>query len=348
MPGYRLLPYVEGFVETAVVSVPRVYTRLNGRDYLGSARARMGIARNQYKVNPGLYCVGNPSSASPVLVTANYKLSFDSLRKELAAIDAWILVVDTRGINVWCAAGKKTFSAEEIALQVERAQLAEIVSHNELILPQFSAPGVSAHTLKKKCGFKGVFGPIRAEDIPHYLQNGRKVDESMRKVTFTFLERAILIPVELALGWRIILFVLLGLFVLSGIGKEVFSFHASMTRGLMIDGATILAVLAGAVLVPLFLPWLPGRQFWLKGFWVGIMAGLVSIFTFAAPATGLEKTSLVMLVIAISSYVGMNFTGATPFTSLSGVEWEMRKGLAVQIGGAFVAIILWIAAPFVT
>ncbi len=307
----------------------------------------MGIARNQYKVNPGLYCVGNPASTSPVLVTANYKLSFDSLRKELADINAWILVVDTRGINVWCAAGKKTFSAEEIALQVERAQLAEVVSHKELILPQFSAPGVASHTLKKKCGFKGVFGPIRAEDIPHYLQNGMKVDESMRKVTFTFLERAILIPVELALGWKIILSVLLGLFMLSGIGKEVFSFQASMTRGLIIDGATILAVLAGAVLVPLLLPWLPGRQFWLKGLWVGVLAGLTAILTFGASVTGLEKTGIMMLMIAISSYVGMNFTGATPFTSLSGVKWEMRKGLAVQIGGAFIGIAFWIAAPFV-
>lgn len=348
MPGYRLLPYVDGFVETTVGSVPRVNTRLDGRDNLGTVRARMGIARNQYKVNPGLYCVGNPSSTSPVLVTANYKLSFDCLRKELVEINAWILVVDTRGINVWCAAGKKTFSAEEIGLQVERAQLAKIVSHNELILPQFSAPGVSVHTLKKKCGFKGIFGPLRAEDIPHYLQNDRKVDESMRKVTFTFLERAILIPVELALGWRIILSVLLGLFILSGFGKDIFSFQASMTRGLIIDGATILAVLAGAVLVPLFLPWLPGRQFWLKGLWVGILAGLAAILTFGAPATGLEKTGIMMLMIAISSYVGMNFTGATPFTSLSGVEWEMRKGLAVQIGGAFIGIVLWIAAPFVT
>ncbi len=310
-------------------------------------RARMGIARNQYKVNPGLYCVGNPTATSPVLVTANYKLSFDSLRKELADVDAWILVADTRGINVWCAAGKKTFSAEEIAMQVQRMKLDTIVSHKELILPQFSAPGVAAHTLKKLCGFRGKFGPVRAEDIPYYLKNDKQLDESMRKVTFTFVERAILIPVELALGWRIIVSVLLALFVLSGIGKEFFSVQASITRGLMIDGATILAVLAGAVMVPLFLPWLPGRQFWLKGVLVGTLVGLVAIYTFAASATGLEKTGLMLLMIAISSYVGMNFTGATPFTSLSGVELEMRKGLAVQIGGAFIAIVLWIAAPFV-
>ncbi|MBT8353726.1 MAG: hypothetical protein KJO60_04325 [Desulfofustis sp.] len=69
----------------------------------------MGIARTTYKVNPGLYCVGTPSEDSPVLVTANYKLSFDTLRFNLQGEDLWILVVDTRGINVWCAAGRGHF-----------------------------------------------------------------------------------------------------------------------------------------------------------------------------------------------------------------------------------------------
>ena len=56
-----------------------------------------------------------------MLVTANYKLSFDSLRFALATIDAWLLVTDTRGINVWCAAGKGTFSASEVCEVVRRS-----------------------------------------------------------------------------------------------------------------------------------------------------------------------------------------------------------------------------------
>ncbi|HQL32652.1 MAG TPA: hypothetical protein PK969_05305, partial [Treponemataceae bacterium] len=68
---------------------------------------RLGIGRNKASVTPGLYFIGSPGAASPVLVSANYRLSFDALRKELSGIDAWILVVDTRGVNVWCAAGKE-------------------------------------------------------------------------------------------------------------------------------------------------------------------------------------------------------------------------------------------------
>ena len=184
--------------------MPQVKTALGFRDHLGSARARAGVARNQYKVNPGLYCTGAPGSESPVFVTANYKLSFDSLRRELAGLDAWILVVDTRGINVWCAAGKGTFSDDEIALQVKRTGLARIVSHRELILPQFAATGVAAYKLKKKCGFIGIFGPLRAKDIRNFIRNNKQADETMRAVTFTFAERLVLVPVEILLIWKIV------------------------------------------------------------------------------------------------------------------------------------------------
>jgi len=315
-------------------------------DHLGTVRARTGIARNQYKVNSGLYCTGAPTAEAPVLVTANYKLSFDALRKELSGVNAWILVADTRGINVWCAAGKGTFSADEIALQVERARLAEIVSHRELILPQFGATGVASQTLNKLCGFKGTYGPLRAEDIPGFLKNDKKADESMRSVTFSTGERLILVPVEIALVWKLFLIVTLGIFAVSGIGPEMFSLQAAWTRGLSASGATILAILAGALATPLLLPWIPGRQFWLKGVLTGSLAGLAYMLMVKAPSQ-FEKLSLLFWIISAASYMAMNFTGATPFTSLSGVEKEMRKGLLVQCISVLVALILWIAAPFV-
>jgi len=65
--------------------------------------------RMSYAISPGLYAVGNPTKESDVFVSANYKLSFDVLRRELKGFNAWILVLDTKGINVWCAAGKGTF-----------------------------------------------------------------------------------------------------------------------------------------------------------------------------------------------------------------------------------------------
>ena len=338
---------MEGFVETPAGPVPRVTTTLSRRDLLGTVRARVGIVRSRYKINPGLYCVGDAGPDSPVLVTANYKLSFDALRRELGGLAAWLLVADTRGINVWCAAGKGTFCADEIGLQVQRARLDQVVSHRELILPQLGASGVAARDLKKKCGFAGIFGPLRAADIPDFLKRGKQADEAMRAVTFSLAERLVLVPVEISLAWKLFALATLLIFLLSGIGPEIFSLQTAWQRGLAATGATVLAILAGAVATPLLLPWLPGRQFWLKGAQVGGVFGLVYILFLNETAWSMPDAGLWLWSVAVASYLAMNFTGSTPYTSLSGVETEMRLGLPVQAGAMIAALILWLAAPFV-
>lgn len=336
-----------GFIETAAGAVPQVKTALGFRDHLGTIRVRTGITRNRYKVNPGLYGVGAPSPESSVFVTANYKLSFDALRRELTGLDGWILVVDTRGINVWCAAGKRTFSTDEVARQVRQSGLERVVSHRELILPQFSAIGVALYELKKKCGFKGVFGPIRAEDIPQFMRQNRKADESQRSVTFTLAERLTLVPVEIMLIWKQFLLAALAVFIVSGIGPDIYSPAAAWARGWTAVGATALAILTGTLAVPALLPWIPGRQFWFKGALTGAIGGMAYLLTLMAEARIGEQIGIWLWIMAGSSYMAMNFTGATPFTSLSGVEQEMRKGLPMQCGGVLLGLLLWILSPLI-
>ncbi len=135
---------------------------------------------------------GAPDSQAPILVTANYKLTFDHLRKALTSINAWILVLDTRGINVWCAAGKNFFSTEEVVRRVNRSEVKKVVTHSRLILPQLAATGVAAHDVKKQSGFKVIYGPVRSKDLPNFLNNGFKSESSMRKVTFNTIDRVIL------------------------------------------------------------------------------------------------------------------------------------------------------------
>jgi hypothetical protein len=193
-PGYQLLPFVEVFIDTPVGAVPKVKIHWERPDFLGTINARLGIHRNEYKIAPGLYCVGDPGQDSPVLVTANYKLSFDVLRRELISLAAWILVVDTRGINVWCAAGKAIFGTREVVQCVHRSMLKKVVRHNQLILPQLAATGVSAGQVKKECGFTVVWGPVRAKDIQPFIAKGSKADRTMRQVTFSLGERIVPIP----------------------------------------------------------------------------------------------------------------------------------------------------------
>ncbi len=189
--------WVTGEVKTAAGAVPQVGTALDWRDRLGAAAVRLGLRRMRYAVEPGLYAVGTPNGASPVFVSANYKLSFDYLRRELGGIDGWILVLDTKGINVWCAAGKGTFGTEEVIGRVEAAGLGEIVSHRHLILPQLGAPGVAAHEVRKRCGFRVIYGPVRARDIVAFMAAGERATAEMRRVHFYLADRLAVVPLEL-------------------------------------------------------------------------------------------------------------------------------------------------------
>lgn len=339
------MPFVESFAEVGANKIPRVATTLSRRDHLGTIGARTGVTRNCYSITPGLYCTGTPSNTSPVLVTANYKLSFDSLRTQLAGIDAFILVIDTRGINVWCAAGKGTFSAEEIAYQVQQARLSEVVTHRELILPQLSANGVALHKLKNLCGFRGKLGPIKAADIPAYLQTG-KASEKMRTVTFSFYERLTLIPLEVCMLWKQFLAVSLAIFLISGFSPEIYSLAQAGSRALIGIWCTVVAILSGSVLTPILLGWIPFRQFWLKGALLGLLAGALYLLLNQLQLSVAESFAAMFWITACSSFLAMNFTGSTVFTSLSGVKVEMRKGLSFQLISTGLALICWLAAPF--
>ena len=187
--------FVTGVLETPVGQVPQVATVLAWRDRWGALRVRLGFGRMQYTVEPGLYAVGVPQDDSPVLVTANYKLSFDHLRAALAGQDVWILVLDTNGINVWCAAGKGTFGTAALCAQVVARRLAQLVRHRRLVVPQLGAPGIAAHTVKQESSFAVVYGPVMARQLPEFLARGRATP-AMRRKTFLLTERAALVPVE--------------------------------------------------------------------------------------------------------------------------------------------------------
>lgn len=326
--------------------ITRVSTQLTGTDKWNNIKVRLGINRGNYKVEPGLYAVGNPAENSIVLLSANYKLSFDTLRKELTGLDAWILVLDTRGINVWCAAGKGTFGTDELVRRIEITGLTGIVNHRKLIAPQLSAPGVSAHQVKKRSGFNVIYGPVRASDIPAFLQAGMKAAPGMRRVHFNLLDRARVIPVEIVLGARKLLLIMLAFFLLSGLNKAGYSINIATAAGLRAVILLLLAYIAGTTAGPLLLPWLPGRSFSGKGFIAGILFFGISYLTVLRGISLLETTAWFLLIAAISSFLTLNFTGSSTYTSLSGVKKEMRIAVPVQITAASLGILLWLAGRF--
>jgi acetyl-CoA decarbonylase/synthase complex subunit gamma len=338
-------------VSTNAGTVPQVSAELTSADSWGTVKVRWGVRRINYKVDPGLYALGCPDDKSLVLVSANYKLSFDTLRSALKGRDLWILVLDTNGVNVWCAAAKGTFSTTELVRRLEFSRLEEVVSHRSLILPQLAAPGVAAHEVKKLSGFKVTYGPIRSADLPAFIDGGFKATPEMRLKTFSIWERLVLVPVELVAALKMAVIIVPIFALIGGLGGSSGYWADLMNHGLFAAAALLSGVLAGTVLAPILLPWLPGRAFALKGTILGLLVALNLIFFWNGDSMQrfitLENLAWFLLVSALSAYFTMNFTGASTYTSLSGVKKEMRWAVPMQIAAATLGLVLWSWSLFI-
>ncbi len=276
-----------------------------------------------YLVPPGLYAIGTPDAAAPVVVTANYKLSFDTVRSTLADRNLWLLVLETFGINVWCAAGKGTFGTDELVRRIARTRLGSVVSHRTLLLPILGAPGVAAHEVKRRSGFTVRYSTLRADDLPAFLDNGQQATPAMRELRFDLRDRLVLVPVELVLALKPTLALAVVLLLLGWL-------TADLAWGLALVGAFTGAVAAGAGMTPLLLPWLPGPSFALKGALCGLGWSLLCLSVWGSGLSLPEQLATLLALTTVSAFYGLNFTGSTPFTSRSGVRKEMHKSLPVM------------------
>jgi len=306
---------------------------ITGKDRWDHFLARWGVNRMGRIVPPGLYRLGNPDKNSPVFASANYTLSFDALRSALAGTDAWILVLDTKGINVWCAAGKGTFGTGELIRRIAVTGLSDVVAHRKIILPQLSAPGVSAQEVARSSGFSVEYGPVRARDLPAYLATHTATKE-MRTVRFPLADRLVLCPMELVHTLLPMIAVAAVLYFLAGPGAGL---------------AAVAAVLAGTVLFPALLPVIPTHDFSMKGFILGALVAIpfAAAFVRAPGLSGIAQVIAVLvpflIIPAVVAYLALNFTGSTTFTSRTGVKKEIFRYVPAMVFMAGAGTILGIA-----
>lgn len=232
-----------------------------------------------HRAATGLMCIGTPGPSSPVLVTGNFSLTVRRLRDALRGHDAWLLVANSKGINVWCAAGGGYLTHHDIISVIRTSRIADQVDHREVILPQLCATGVERHRITEATGFATRWGPARLEDLPAFLDRGARVFKHERFMRFPAWERA-----EMAALWCIpMLFITLPILAL-------------------VFGLLTMAV-AGAVVTLLvfglfgLLPWLniQGRMRFLTlvgfavagglvGYWALLVLGAVTLTHVAAVA----------------------------------------------------------------
>jgi CO dehydrogenase/acetyl-CoA synthase gamma subunit (corrinoid Fe-S protein) len=141
-------------------------------------------------IEPGLYKSGNPSPESPIIVTANYEYTYIKVMRDLQGIDAWVLCLDSNGINVWCASRGENFGNEQLIEAVQNSGVVDNVKTKTMILPQLSAGGISIPKLPKSFPFHIKFGPLWSKDLKNYLQNiPSEKPESMRVIKFSLSKR---------------------------------------------------------------------------------------------------------------------------------------------------------------
>ena len=319
---------------TVKIKVKAASTKLSSGDIFDALKARWSDGRMDLKVEPGLYAMGKPVDTSPVFVSANYKLTFDKLRKNLAGISCWLLILDTKGVNVWCAAGEGTFGTDELVHRIKSSELARYVSHKKLVLPQLGAVGVSAHEVARLSGYDVSYGPVRASDIKAYVDAGYEATKEMRTVQFNMWDRLVLTPME---------FIPVLKYAMPAFGFVLLS-NQLVARPF--DKADIAvaanSIFSGSVLTPVLLPYIPGRTFAFKGW----LLGLGGTFKLLLLTDKFEKGSRLLamghllLFPAISSFLAMNFTGASTYASPSGVNKEMNKALPLIVGAAAAGAVL--------
>ncbi len=151
-----------------------------------------------YPTRTRLIRIGNPTEDSPVLATCNYALTVEKLKRALKGRNLYLLVANSGGINVWCAAAGGHFTHHSIVSIIKTSGIERLVKHRRIILPQLAAPGIEAGVLKEKTGWRGIWGPVRADDIPAFLDGGMKKTEDMRRVDFPLADR-----VGMAAAWAL-------------------------------------------------------------------------------------------------------------------------------------------------
>lgn len=332
--------WVEELIETPVGKIRRVRTTLTSKDNFDNIKVRWGINRYNYTVSPGLYAVGYPNQDAPVIVTANYKLTFDALRKELAGQNLWVLVLDTKGINVWCAAGKGTFGTGELINRINKTKLEQVVSHRKIIMPQLGAPGVASQKVTQSTGFKVIFGPVRAKDIPEFLTNGCNATDEMRTVRFDFKDRLVLTPMEIVPGLKFLLIPVILFLVFNLIEHRSFDLK-TVTDTFFNLIPYVGAFLMGTFFVPVLLPYIPFRSFALKGLFLGALWALAYVkfhSAFMFSDNNFILIGNILLILSISTYLALNFTGSSTYTSLSGTVKETIIAVPLLIVAAIAGV----------
>ncbi|HET6452506.1 MAG TPA: hypothetical protein VFI08_14405 [Spirochaetia bacterium] len=315
----------------------RVHHEWTSDERWNAVASRLGRRGERSRVPPGLYALGSPGEESPVIVTASYRLTFDLLRRDLAGIDGWILVLDTRGLDVGSAVAAGRFATDELCKRVLSARLSDVVLHRRLLLPMRSASAVDRQDVERATGFQVLHGPDRSTDVKRFLAG-----EPVPDRPFTVRDALVLTPAELgrALAWF-----------------PGFAFAALLFAGLGPDGVQLdrafagswpllvlgLALAAGAsVLAPLLSAALPFVPLWTAGLAAGLAVdgALLEAAHLAARMDRWLHAACWLFFPCAGAWVASRFRRAMPVPAGGGAARPGRPPAVLVAAAALIALLV--------
>ncbi len=235
-------------------------------------------------LRPGVYRIGDPGSAAPVLLTGNFLSSVEAVRSALAGQKAYLVIEDTRGWNVWCASDAGIFDAQKAAALMELYEMDSLVDLHRIIVPRLGAR--VRRDLTTLTGWEVAVGPIEARDLGEFLVTGPS--PKMHS-----LRRLYRVPERIRVG------------ALTLVQLPLFLLPLRLLAPASRRPAWRFA-LAASCLLPLAHDRLPGRTGVVKGAVLGSATVLLGL------ATGHIRPTASLLILAISPLVGWVYQSSSP------------------------------------
>lgn len=281
--------------------------------------------RRTFSIEPGLYYIGDRYDFNtPLIVTCNYHMTLFLLWRTLKNRNIRFLVIDTKGINVWCSSGKGQFCAEEIMKQKNRYDK-KILSESEsisLILPKLSLSGVSIGELKRNSIYPKI-GPIYAKELPGYLDDLPLKDRIKDKFKFSIKDRLFTLIPSLVQITKYAIYISIGLFI----------WHYFFDTN--IYWQIILILIIVTILYIILFPVLPTKRFCIKGlFLCGIQITALTIYYFLFNENSLDKISYMFYIFFLTGsnlFFSLYYTGNSGVSNYSLVKKEIIRYLPITI-----------------
>jgi Pyruvate/2-oxoacid:ferredoxin oxidoreductase delta subunit len=254
----------------------------------------------------GLIRIGNPGEESPVFLSGNYTLTVQRLLRKLRGIDCYLLVANSRGCNVWCAAGMNEFSDCDVVDAITVSRLAEIVRHRRIVAPPCAAPGVDVEAVKRVTGFHLHWGPMSLNDLPEFIRNDLKRTPEMAQIRFPLRDR-LEQAAATALAYAMTI----------GVGLIFWPVVVGKLIGLI---AVLYAFAFG------LFPWFPEERHWRRFMLqAGILLGAQAVFGYWRGWHAGDFGVWCGLLLGILVLVAIDQCGSTPIYKTGATHW-LTKG----------------------